>query len=164
MLFRSLTGRTPQKKLLQSNGHGRSGGPEAGVFQLRSAQAVPLSDLKKKYLELLAVQDKPFGYIVRRIANFSGPGAAGPVILEIARVTPEGTETPVRGLRFAAIGPTTFRNILDASEERVLYNYVVGAGDTVSTIVPSMVYEELEIQQTKDIVQKPPIVPSPLKD
>src|SRR5204863_2543602 len=57
-----LTGRTPQKKLLQSNGHGRSGTVQAGVFQMRSAQAVPASELKKKYLDVLKDQDKEFGY------------------------------------------------------------------------------------------------------
>src|SRR5204862_8255696 len=66
-----LTSRTPQKNLLQSNGHGRSGSVQAGVFQMRSAQPVPARELKAKYLELLKVQEKPFGYIVRGIA---GPG------------------------------------------------------------------------------------------
>ena len=36
-----LTSRTPQKNLLQSNGHGRGGSVQAGVFQVQSAQAVP---------------------------------------------------------------------------------------------------------------------------
>ena len=94
-----LTSRTPQKKLLQSNGHGRGGGPQAGVFQMRSAQAVPASELKKKYLELLKAQDKPFGYIVRGIGNPSGRGAraGGPAIVQIAKVTPDGSEAACAG-------------------------------------------------------------------
>jgi len=31
-----LTSRTPQRRLLQSNGHGRSGGAQAGVVQVKS--------------------------------------------------------------------------------------------------------------------------------
>ena len=160
-----LTDRTPQKKLLQSNGHGRSGNVQAGVFQMRSSQAVPASDLKTKYLDVLKDQDKEFGYIVRGIGNAGGGpggGSAGPPILQAVRVTLDGKEQPVRGLRLAPIASTVFRNILDASDERVLYSYMTGSGDAVSVIVPSMIYEELELQQTRDIVQKPPIVPSPL--
>jgi predicted Zn-dependent protease len=179
-LLTLLTSRTPQKNLLQSNGHGRGGNPQAGVFQLRSTQAVAAADLKKKYLDLLKTQNKPFGYIVRAIANPSalqvaptdasdllalmqGGGApTGGVILDVVKVTPDGTETPVRGLHFATIALTAWKNVLDASTERQLYSYR-NAGVTVSVIVPSLIFEELEIQKVKDIAQKPPIVPSPLK-
>lgn len=159
-----LTSRTPQRKLLQSNGHGRGGSAQAGVFQMRSAQAVASTELKKKYLELLKVQDKPFGYIVRGIGAATGPGA-GPVILELVKVTPDGKEEAVRGLRFANITPPTFRNILEASEERQLQSYFIGSAATVvSVVVPSLIFEELEIQRLQDVNQRPPIVPSPLKE
>jgi hypothetical protein len=175
-----LTSRTPQKNLLQSNGHGRGGSAQAGVFQLRSAQPVAASELKKKYLELLKTQDKPFGYIVRAIANPSalqlapsdatdiltmmqgGGAATGGVILDAVKVMPDGQEQPVRGLHFGTVASTAFRNILDASSERLLYSYR-GAGGTVSVIVPNLIFEELEIQKIRDVAQKPPIVPSPIK-
>src|SRR5439155_19324976 len=135
--------------------------------------------LKQKYLDLLKTQDKPFGYIVRGLANPAalqtapsdagdviammqgGGGGGGPVILQVVKVTPDGREELVRGLRLAAIAPTTFRNILEASTERMLYSYRASGG-TVSVIVPSLIFEELEIQKTKDVLQKPPSVPSPL--
>jgi hypothetical protein len=165
-LLTLLTSRTPQKNLLQSNGHGRAGGAQAGVFQLQSAQAVPESELKAKYLQVLRAQDKTFGYIVRSIANPSeitvagGPG--GPVILEASKVTLDGREEPVRGLRFGNVAPTVFRDLTEASQERVLYNYRVSGTDAASLIVPSLMFEELEVQKVSDILQKPPIVPSPL--
>lgn len=122
-------------------------------------------ELKTKYLELLKVQDKPFGYIVRGIGNASGQGAAGPAILQLARVTPDGKEETVRGLRFATIAPTAFRNILDASAERGLYSYFAGSAATVvSVVVPDLIFEELEIQKLQDVIQRPPIVTSPLKE
>jgi predicted Zn-dependent protease len=180
-LITLLTSRTPQKNLLQSNGHGRGGAAQAGVFQLRSAKGVTASGLKKKYLELLKTQDKPFGYIVRAIANpaalqvspsdatdilammqAGGGAATGGVILDVVKVTPDGKEEPVRGLHFGNIPSTTFRNILDASSERLLYSYR-GAGGTISVIVPNLIFEELEIQKIRDVAQKPPIVPSPLR-
>jgi hypothetical protein len=165
-LLTLLTSRTPQKNLLQSNGHGRAGGAQAGVFQLQSAQAVPASELKSKYLEVLKAQDKAFGYIVRGIANPSemtvGNGPGGPFIIDVVKVTADGRETPVRGLRFGTVPPTAFRDLVEASQERMLYNYRVSGTDAASLIVPSLMFEELEIQKVTDIVQKPPVVPSPL--
>jgi predicted Zn-dependent protease len=165
-LLTLLTNRTPQKKLPQSNGHGRAGNVNPGVFQLRSTQAVPMSELKAKYLELLKVQEKPFGYIVRSIGgpgDLPGAQGGGPVILDVVKVTPDGAEEPVRGLRFGSVPPAVFRDILDASEERTLHNYRLDVVTSASVIVPSLILEELEIQRTPEIVQKLPAVPSPLR-
>ena len=159
-----LTSRTPQKNLPHSNGHGRSGSVQAGVLQVRSTQATPAAALKTKYLELLKAQNKPFGYIVRAIAapgDVPAGGPGGPIILDAVKVTPDGKEELVRGLRFSAVPSTAFRDILEASEERVLHNYRVDAGTAASIIVPSLIFEELELQKTREIVQKPPVVPPP---
>jgi len=162
-----LTSRVPQKNLPQSNGHGRTG-VQAGVFQVQSALAVPASELKAKYLELLKAQDTPFGYIVRGIANPNdipvGGGPGGPVILQAFKVTPDGREQPVRGLRFASVAPAAFRDLVEASQERTLYTYRASNTDAVSVIAPSLLFEELDIQTVSDVLQKPPIVPSPLRD
>jgi predicted Zn-dependent protease len=159
-----LTSRTPQKNLPQSNGHGRSGSVQAGVLQMRSTSATPASGLKAKYLDLLKAQNKTYGYIVRRVAapgDVAGGGPGGPVILEAVKVTLDGREEPVRGLRFGSVPSTAFRDILEASEERVLHNYRVDAGTAASIIAPNLIFEELELQKTREIAQKPPIVPSP---
>jgi hypothetical protein len=121
--------------------------------------------LKRKYLDLLKAQGKTFGYIVRGVANPAdvppgGPG--GPVILQAFKVSLEGDETLVRGLRFGSIAPPVFRDLLDASRERTLYSYRGTSSDAVSIIVPNLIFEELEIQQSREITQKPPLVPSPL--
>ena len=157
-----LTGRTPQKRLLRSNGHGRSGTVLAGVFQLDSTQPVPAPELKKRYLALLGAQDRSFGYIVRGVRP-PGQGDAGPGIDSIVKVTLDGGETPVRGMRFGDVPPAAFRDLADASSDRVVYSYRAGSTSIVSVIAPSVIFEELEILPVRDILQKPPIVPSPLK-
>lgn len=192
-----LTSRTPQRKLPQSNGHGRGGGASPGVFRLTSSQAVASADLRAKYLQLLKDQGRPFGYIVRRVSNpvalqssnfdsgdmmmmmmGGGPagGRTGPQILQALKLMPDGTEEPVRGLSFAHIPHTAFRDIVEASKEAPIYNYMalprgVGAlsgggppsGEpTIATvIVPSLLFEELELQKTREVLQKPPIVAAP---
>jgi hypothetical protein len=139
---------------------------QPGVLQVRSTQAIPASQLKQKYLELLKVQEKPFGYIVRSIAGPGevpgGGGGGGPIILDVVKVTPDGKEESVRGLRFGDVPSTAFRDILEASEERALVNYRINVATAASVIAPSLIFEELEIQKTREISQKPPMVASPL--
>jgi hypothetical protein len=158
-----LTSRTPQKNFPQSNGHGRAGAAGAGVFQLESAQAIPATELKTKYLALLKAQEKTFGYIVRGVRSSGGGAGAGPSIDQVVKVMLDGREEPVRGLRFGTVPSTAFRDLSEASHERTLYNYRTSATSAVSVIAPSLIFEELEIQRTRDILQKPPIVASPLK-
>ena len=157
-----LTSRVPQKNFLRSNGHGRSTTVLAGVFQMESALALPAAELRTKYLALLKAQDKTFGYIVRSVRS-DGQGGAGPGIDSIVRIALDGTETPVRGMRFGAVTPMAFRDLAEASKERSVFSYRAGATSAVSVIAPSLIFEELEIQRVRDILQKPPVVPSPLK-
>jgi hypothetical protein len=158
-----LTSRTPQKQFPQSNGHGRAGTVLAGVFQIESTQAIPSAELKPKYLALLKAQDKAFGYIVRGVRPDGQGGDGGLGIDSIVKVTPDGQESPVRGMRFGSVPPTAFRDLAEASNERVMYSYRAGPTAAVSVIAPSLIFEELEVQRIRDILQKPPVVPSPLK-
>jgi hypothetical protein len=158
-----LTNRVPQKHFLRSNGHGRANTVLAGVFQLESAQAVSASELKAKYIELLKTQDKDFGYIVRSVRPDGPGGAGGPGIDSIVKVTLDGRETPVRGMRFGAVPAVAFRDLSEASKERSVFSYRAGATAAVSVIAPSLIFEELEILRIRDILQKPPVVPSPLR-
>ena len=163
-LMTLLTGRTPQKRLLQSNGHERGGGAQAAVFQMESARGVPAADLKGKFLELLKAQGRPFGYIVRAVVD-SGelqmssydeidmddmesmfsmlmvggmPGAprVGPPLARVVKVLPDGTEQPVRGLNFANVQFTSYRTIAEASRERTLYTCYPSAGMSLAVSMP----------------------------
>ena len=152
-LLTLLTNRTPNRNLPESNGHGRGNGPQAGVVQIRSSRGIPAAEMTQKYLELLKIQNKEFGYIVRSLDTQSTP--------LIFKVTPDGAEHMVRGVNLAGVPPTAFRDILEASSELTLLTYRTGGGP-VSVIAPALLFEELEIEEVTDILQKPPIVPSPL--
>jgi hypothetical protein len=182
MLQTLLTTRTPQHNLLRSNGHSRGSNAQPAVFQMHSERATPSDTLRQKYLDMLKQQGKPFGYIVRSVANpsslvpavfesaepigggTSGPGGTvgSPQILRVVKVTPDGKEDPVRGLQFGQISHTAFRTIAESSTERPLYNTRIG-GNVVSMMVPSLIFEDLEIQRNRGVAQKAPIVPSPIK-
>jgi predicted Zn-dependent protease len=195
-----LTSRTPQRGFLNSNGHARGGSAQAGVFQLRSTTGVPAAKLRATYLARLEQEGRPFGYIVRAIAHPSvnrsfdgdemsmsmmttmgGPMGArgGPSIVRAVKVTPNGKEELVRGLRLATVAHTSYRDIVDASEERALYTYrasmppearmpfaalpgPLGSDVTVSIIAPNLLFAELELEKPDAVHQRPPLVPSPL--
>jgi predicted Zn-dependent protease len=165
-LLALLTSRTPQRNLPASNGHSRGGAPQAGVFQVESADGVPAAELRTKYLALLKAQGRPFGYIVRRIG---APGRDGLAIASAVKVTPDGREEAVRGLMLDSPTHTTFRDIVAASRERTLLTHFAsgGAGTSptimVSVATPSLIFEELDIQRNKEPLQKKPLVPSPLQ-
>jgi predicted Zn-dependent protease len=164
-LLTLLTSRTPQRNLPSSNGHARGGGPQAGVFQMESAEAIPASELKAKYLALLKTQGRPFGYIVRRLGAPAGRG--GTPLASAVKVTPDGREEPVRGLTLTGVTHTTFRDILAASAERTLLtsgssNGIAGGATLISVIAPSLIFEELDIQRNKEPLQKKPLVASPI--
>jgi hypothetical protein len=152
-LLTLLTNRTPNRNLPRSNGHARGNGPQASVVQVRSSRPIPAADLKAKLLELLRIQNKEFGYIVR-----SNDAQASP---QIVKVTPDGREQIVRGVHIGDVEPSAFRDVLEASSELSLYTYRTGGGP-VSVIAPALLFEEIEIEEASDILQKPPIVPSPI--
>jgi hypothetical protein len=152
-LLTLLTSRTPQRNLPRSNGHGRGNSVQAAVVQVNSTRAIPAAAMKEKYLELLRVQDKPFGYIVRSLDPQSSP--------LIVKVTREGAETVVRGVRIGNIPSTAFRDILEASSEVTFHTYRTNGGP-VSIVAPGLLFEEIEIQAAREILQRPPLVPSPL--
>jgi TldD protein len=160
-----LTSRTPQRNLPMSNGHARGGGPQAGVFQIECADAIPAAELKAKYIELLKMQGRQFGYILRRLGTPAGRG--GTPVASAVKVTLDGNEEPVRGLMLSGVTHTTFRDIVAASAERTLLttgspNGVAGGVTLVSVIAPSLILEELDLQRNKEPLQKRPIVPSPI--
>lgn len=165
-LITLLAGRAPLRGLLQSSGHTRGGDVLPGVLQVQSSETVPAAELRQKYLELLKTQEKAFGYIIRTLATpADAPGGGqgtGPMILHAVKVTPDGRESLVRGIRLGTIPTTTFRDLFGASRERTLYSFRGTNNDAVSVIVPNILYEEIEIQQTREIIQKPPDVSSPL--
>jgi predicted Zn-dependent protease len=162
-----LTGRTPLKGFLQSSGHTRGGDVQPSVIQVQSADPIPASEVRARYLDLLKKQDRKYGYIVRSLASpgtVPGGGGGGPVILDAVRVTADGQEEPVRGLRLATVATTAFRDLLDASRERTMYSFRGTNVDAITVIAPNIIFEELEIQNTREITQKPPVVKSPLSE
>lgn len=194
-----LRTRTPVVKGLEgSNGHGRLpgsyGADSAGMGNLfvRASQTVSAAELKKKLIDLCKLRNKPYGIIVRKLdwpssASFeelrrqftsmamSGAGRPVSVPLLVYRVGVDGKEELVRGVRFRALNVRSFRDIVAASDQPFVFNFMdsnapfalMGAAGFVtnSTVVaPSVLFEEVELEQVLDEMPKPPIVPAPPTD
>jgi predicted Zn-dependent protease len=160
-LLTLLTGRAPLRGLTRSTGHTRGGDVQASVVQIESNQAVSAADLRRQYLELLETQNSDFGYIIRAIANPNDVQGGGGLILDAVKVTPQGRETPVRGIRLSGAAASAFRDIVEGSRERVLHSVRITNTEAMTLIVPNLLFEELEIVHDREVIQKPPIVPSP---
>jgi hypothetical protein len=192
-LLTLLSNRTPTRAVSLSNGHGRGGDVQAGVIQLKSSAAVPARDLRANYLALLKSRGRQYGYIVRSMpttgalvgistdiadvvslaSQGSAGGGTGPLITQLVRVSVDGQEQVVRGMRFGTLAPNLFRDVLGASEELALHTLrsgpqlalgiqSIGARAVpVSVIAPQLIVDDLEIKPVRDSLPKPPLVPAP---
>ncbi len=90
----------------------------------------------------------------------------------IYRVYPDGREELVRGLRFRGVSTRTLRDIVAASQETALFEFVnnslplayLGGGGYVaatSVVAPGLLFEEMELELPQEQLQKRAIVPPP---
>ncbi len=191
-----LLTRTPTSKGFDgSNGRARFTGafgsdfPGFGSLFVRATQTVSAPDLKKKLIELCHERNKPYGMLVRKLdfpstasfeefrrmtASMAQSGGARPVSLPLLvyRVYPDGKEELVRRLRFRGLSVRTLKDIVAASDENYVFDFIdsnaplalTGAGSFVSSasvIAPSILLDELEFEPVQEDVPKPPIVPPP---
>jgi TldD protein len=191
-----LTTRQPIKGFSASNGHARLGGGYgargAAISNLfiNASQGDSLAALKKKLIELCNQRGKPYGMLVRKL-DFpfsagrtelqalaqSGSQSGGsvrplsPPVL-VYRVYADGHEELVRGLRFRGVSTRSLRDIVSASQETALFDYInngaplslLGIGGILSptsVISPGLLFEEVEFEVPQEQLPKLPVVPSP---
>ncbi|HLJ13091.1 MAG TPA: metallopeptidase TldD-related protein [Bryobacteraceae bacterium] len=187
-----LLTRQPVKGFNESNGHARLpgsfGGKTAiiGNLFVKASQTQPLPNLKKKLIELIVQRNKPYGILIRKldypssaplqelraIAQASGGSRpVSPPVL-VYRVYPDGREELVRGLRFRGLNVRALKDILAASDDESVFNFLnngmpfamMGAGGYVAActvVAPSVLFDELELERPREEQSKPPIVPPP---
>jgi hypothetical protein len=191
-----LTTRQPVKGFPTSNGHARLpgsyGNRSAAISSLfiKASRAAPLAKLKQQLIDLCKERGKPYGMLVRKLdypfsAGFGelqslaqgsqqSGGSVRPVSppVLIYRVYPDGREELVRGLRFRGMSTRSLRDILAASEETALFEFVnnaaplalLGAGGYLaptSVISPALLFEEIELEIPQEQLPKRPIVSPP---
>ncbi len=191
-----LTTRQPIKGFPTSNGHARLAGSygarSAAISNLfiKTSQTDSVAGLKKKLIDMCKERGKPYGMLVRKLdfpfsagrselqalaQNASQSGGSvrplSPPVL-VYRVYADGREELVRGLRFRGVSTRSLRDILAASQETALFDYVnngaplalMGVGGLLSptsVVSPALLFEEIEFEVPQDQLPKLPVVPSP---
>ncbi len=191
-----LTTRQPIKGFPSSNGHarlsGNYGANTAAISNLfiKANQTTPMADLKKRLIQMSMERGKPYGMLVRKLdypfsagaselqglaqASAQSGGSARPVSppLLVYRVYPDGREELVRGLRFRGVSTRSLRDILAASGESGLFDFInngaplaiMGAGGYIaasSVVSPGLLFDEIEFELPQDQLPKSAVVPPP---
>lgn len=174
-----LMSRTPIKGFLQSNGHGRSDGSpynakpmgRMGTLIIESVEITPQETLKNMLLEECNKQGKTFGYIIKKAV--SGETATGRHGFQAFRQRPillyqvhadTGEEILIRGLEIVGTPLSSINKIIAAADNYNIFNGYCGAESgyiPVSTIAPSVLTTEIELQKISSEKSKPPLLPAP---
>ena len=160
MLTNYLIGRQPLRDFPASNGHGRAAAgmtavPNLGVLLLKSSEPQSPVDLKKKVIEMVKEQGKPYGY---RVETLGQPGNTPRLLYRV--YANDGHEELVRGAVFNELDTRALRaDVIAAGNDPLVSNRPGGIPTTV--ISPSLLFDELEVKRADTSKDKLPEYPPP---
>jgi predicted Zn-dependent protease len=159
VLSNYLIGRQPIRDFPASNGHGRAApgslpGPSLGVLLVKSSEEQSPEDLKKKVMQMVTDQGRPYGYRVETL----GPGNSPRLLYRV--YAKDGHEELVRGAVFNELDIRALRSDLIAvGNDPLVSNRAGGAPTTI--ISPSLLFDELEVKRADTSKDKLPDYPAP---
>lgn len=185
-----ILSRTPVTGFDRSNGHGRAEspyqvfvhypfGPRArmGVLEVTATRRHAAPDLKRMLLDEVRRQGKPFGLILRHAqggdtdtygGNYQAYRTTPGLVYRVDAKT--GRETLVRGVEMVGTPLVSLEKILAVGDEPVaeqVWNASCGAETgwvPVSTICPSVLTAQVELQRIATRPERPPELPSPYSE
>ena len=171
-----LMSRAPVTGFHNSNGHGRSApgrDPVARMANLivRSSRGKSAAELKQALIAEARRQGKPFGLLIRDVTggNTDTTGYAyqafkGQPRLVYAVDAQTGAEKLVRGVEIVGTPLTSINKIVATGDDARIFNGYCGAESgfvPVSTVAPTILIQEIELQRTRKDSGRPPLLPSP---
>src|SRR5437868_371283 len=159
-----------------SNGHGRSApgrDPVARMSNLivESSRALAWPKLKEALIAEAKRQEKPFGLIIRDVTggNTDTSGYAYQAFKGQPRLVYKvdastGAETLVRGVEIVGTPLLSINKIIATGDEQRVFNGYCGAESgyvPVSTVAPTVLVSEIELQRTRKDTGRPPVLSSP---
>jgi TldD protein len=174
-----LLSRTPISGFKKSNGHGRAAYRRAPMARMsntivKSKKEYPKEELKRSLIEEVKRQKKPFGLIIKKMTggetntstyDFQAFSATP---LVVYKVDPEtGKETLVRDVEIVGTPLVSINKIIATGDEYAVFNGFCGAESgyvPVSTIAPSILVSEIELQRQTSKKEKLPLLPPPFFD
>ncbi|HEV1992799.1 MAG TPA: metallopeptidase TldD-related protein [Candidatus Acidoferrum sp.] len=171
-----LMSRMPIKGFENSNGHGRNQPGlmptgRQGNLIVTSTQTASDADLRKRLLEEVKKQGKPYGLYFEDVqggftlTTRSLPQAFQVLPVMVYRVYPDGRpDELVRGVDIVGTPLAALTRILLTGDKEQIFNGVCGAESgsvPVSAVAPAMLFSEMEVQKRAHSHTRPPILPPP---
>jgi predicted Zn-dependent protease len=174
-----LLSRTPINGFNKSNGHGRAAYRRAPMARMsntivKSKKEYRKAELKTLLIEEVKRQKKPFGLIIKKMTggetntstyDFQAFSATP---LVVYKVDPEtGKETLVRDVEIVGTPLVSINKIIATGDDYEVFNGFCGAESgyvPVSTIAPSILVSEIELQRQSSKKEKLPLLPPPFFD
>jgi TldD protein len=185
-----MSSRTPTRRVKISNGHNRGGAAMFSTMDVSATKERTISTkrLRERMMQLCKDRELPYGIVVRKILNPNilmttlynltegdFPFARTPgqmTALEVYKVFPDGREELVRGCDVAGLTTQSFKDILAVGDRKFAYNcfavpvtlsFFSGGSQFLpaSVMIPSMLFEDVEIRPLEEDFTKPPILPHP---
>ena len=159
VLSNYLIGRQSIRDFPASNGHGRAApgsipGPSLGVLLVKSTEAQSPEELKKRVMQMVTDQGRPYAYRVETL----GPGNSPRLLYRV--YAKDGHEELVRGAVFNELDIRALRSDLMAvGNDQLVSNRAGGAPTTI--ISPSLLFDELEVKRADTSKDKLPDYPAP---
>jgi hypothetical protein len=138
---------------------------------VQSDKKLPFPELKRALLEEARKQGKPFGLIIRDVTggNTDTSGYAYQAFKGQPRLVYRvdantGEETLVRGVEIVGTPLTSINKIVATGDDVRVFNGYCGAESgfvPVSTVSPTVLITEIELQRTRKDSGRAPVLPSP---
>jgi TldD protein len=164
---------------LHSNGHGRAAPGREPIARMSNLFVVPaktetFEELKRDLIAEARRQNKPFGLLIQDMTggNTDTSGYAYQAFKGQPRLVYKvdattGALTLVRGVELVGTPLTSINKILAAGADAKVFNGFCGAESgyvPVSTVAPTVLIGEIELQRTRKDTGRPPVLPSPWAD
>jgi predicted Zn-dependent protease len=171
--------RQPLSGFPHSNGHGRrqlGAQPVSrqGNLIVQSSLTMTNAELRKKLIEEIKRQGKPFGLMIDDIAGgFTFTGRGQPQAFQVQplvvyKVYADGRpDELVRGVDIVGTPLVSLTKILATGDKMEIFNGYCGAESgsvPVSAAAPAILIAEMEVQKKESSTDKPPILPPPGHD
>jgi len=174
-----LMSRSPLINFPHSNGHGRRQlgfQPIArmGNTIVQSSKTMTNAALRKRFIEEIRKQGKPFGLLIDDIAGgFTFTGRAQPQAFQVQplivyKVFPDGRpDELVRGVNIVGTPLISITKIIATGDTPEVFNGYCGAESgsvPVSAVAPEILISEMEVSKKESSTDTPPILPPPAHD
>jgi predicted Zn-dependent protease len=163
-----LTSRAPVRGFAESTGNLRERGIASSNLLVIADKTATPEQLRQQLMELTKSRGNSYAIVVRRLSGRFASLAY--------RVYDDGHEELLRNTELQGLDAASFKDIVAASEQRVVYTEaaspvriptfvnlnLMSTGPALSSyVVPSLLFEDLAIENSGADIPKPPIVSSP---